>query len=134
VNQLVRWEHGLADVRELFAAVDLVCVPSQREPFGRTAVEGMLARKIVLASAVDGLAEIVEPGETGFLIDAHDVAAWTRALRNAAGDSEMRRRMGEAARRHALNHFSVDSACARIVELLQTLLHGRYVDRRAQAL
>ena len=46
---------------------DIVAVPSHWEAFGLAAIEGMIKGKIVLASDVGGLAEIITDNENGFL-------------------------------------------------------------------
>ncbi|MBP2656386.1 MAG: putative glycosyl transferase [Firmicutes bacterium] len=57
---------------QLMKQMDVVIVPSFREAFGNVAVEAALAKKPVIASNVDGLAEVVVDGETGFLIDCNE--------------------------------------------------------------
>jgi glycosyltransferase involved in cell wall biosynthesis len=54
---------------QLMQQMDVVVVPSFRESFGNVAIEASLAQKPVIASSVDGLAEVVVDGETGFLVD-----------------------------------------------------------------
>ncbi len=48
---------------------DLICVPSLWEGFGLVIIEGMIKRKIILASDAGGIPEIIEDGKTGFLFD-----------------------------------------------------------------
>ena len=53
----------------LMKEMDVIVVPSFREAFGNVAIEAAFAKKPVVASNVDGIAETVVDGETGFLID-----------------------------------------------------------------
>lgn len=61
-----------AQAFQLMKQMDVVVVPSFRECFGNVAVEAALAKKPVIASNVDGLAEVVVDGETGFLVDCNE--------------------------------------------------------------
>ncbi|MBT4765011.1 glycosyltransferase family 4 protein, partial [bacterium] len=52
--------------------IDLLVVPSIREPLGNVCLEAGLCKVPVLASNVDGIPEIIMNGITGELIDATD--------------------------------------------------------------
>ncbi|MFS0706428.1 glycosyltransferase, partial [Cellulomonas sp. 179-A 9B4 NHS] len=90
----------------LLAEADVVLVPSRVEPFGNTAVEAMLAGRAVVASRVQGLAEILRDGETGLLVPPGDAAALADALARLDGDPALRARLAAAARADALTRFS----------------------------
>jgi glycosyltransferase involved in cell wall biosynthesis len=52
--------------------IDLLVVPSIREPLGNVCLEAGLCKTPVLATNIDGIPEIIEDGVTGELIDATD--------------------------------------------------------------
>ncbi|HEY3393303.1 MAG TPA: glycosyltransferase, partial [Lacipirellulaceae bacterium] len=56
------------DVPDLMRAVDVMCLPSHREPFGLVYVEAALAEKAVVACNAGGAPEIIMHGETGLLV------------------------------------------------------------------
>lgn len=56
----------------LMKQIDVIVVPSFREAFGNVVIEAALAQKPVIASNVDGLAETVIDGQTGFLVDCNE--------------------------------------------------------------
>jgi glycosyltransferase involved in cell wall biosynthesis len=56
------------DVANLMPAIDVMCLPSHREPFGLVYIEAALAAKPVIACHAGGTPEIVEHHETGLLI------------------------------------------------------------------
>jgi glycosyltransferase involved in cell wall biosynthesis len=84
----------------------IVAVPSRREGYGLVAREAMAHGRPVVASAVGGLLEAIEDGVNGVLVPARDVAALRRTLEELLADPDRRARLGEAARAHAVRHFS----------------------------
>jgi len=112
------------DVVAALSAFDIVVVPSLREPFGRTAVEAMLAEKPVVGSAVDGLAEIIFDGRTGLLFPPGDWRHLADALLHLAANPDIRREMGRAGRKRALEYFSVRRMATEIVGHYRCLVPG----------
>lgn len=64
----------------LYHVADVVVVPSLEEGFGMTAIEAMAAGTPVVGTRVGGLPEIIENGETGYLVDPGDPDALADAL------------------------------------------------------
>jgi glycosyltransferase involved in cell wall biosynthesis len=56
------------DVPDLMQAIDVMCLPSRREPFGLVYVEAALAEKPVIACNAGGAPEVISHGETGILV------------------------------------------------------------------
>jgi len=57
------------DARLIMRLLDVLVVPSIRESFGNVVIEAAFAKKPVVASCVDGLAETIVDGKTGFLVE-----------------------------------------------------------------
>ena len=69
------------DIWEIIAEHDVLVVPSRvDEPFGNTAVEGILARRIVVASDTSGLREAAGGYSTALLVPPSDPTALADAL------------------------------------------------------
>ena len=68
----------------LYAAADVVLMPSRFESFGLVAIEAMSAATPVLALASGGLAEVVEDGVSGFLFAGEDAFVAGSAAKLAA--------------------------------------------------
>jgi glycosyltransferase involved in cell wall biosynthesis len=84
-----------------YARAAVVCVPSRREGYGMVAREAMAYGRPVVAAAVGGLVDAISHGETGLLVPSRDNEALRGAVRHVLEDAELRRRLGEAARRRA---------------------------------
>ncbi len=64
-----------ADAPRVAATFDVYVVPSRYEGLGRALTEAMASGRPVVASAVNGVPDLVEPGVTGLLTEAGDVEA-----------------------------------------------------------
>ncbi|MBL8151976.1 MAG: glycosyltransferase family 4 protein, partial [Blastocatellia bacterium] len=60
------------NIAELYSAVDIVVIPSENEAFSIVCLEAMASGRVVIASNVGGLAEIIEDGKTGVLFSVGD--------------------------------------------------------------
>jgi glycogen(starch) synthase len=83
----------------------LVLVPSRVEGFGLVALEAALMARPVVASRVGGLPEIIIDGETGLLSAPEDVQALADNVESLLTRPQQARRMGHAARAHAVKEF-----------------------------
>jgi glycosyltransferase involved in cell wall biosynthesis len=97
VPETVGWVSP-ADLGRHYERAAVVCVPSRREGYGMVAREAMAYGRPVVATAVGGLADAIEDGETGLLVPPGDPAALRAALVGLLEDPALRRRLGDAAR------------------------------------
>ena len=103
------------------AAADVVLVPSRVEPFGNTAVEAMLAARPVVASATQGLVEIVTDDRTGLLVPAADADALAGAVARLVDDPALAARLAVAGRDEALRRFGVERYARELAAQIDTL-------------
>jgi glycosyltransferase involved in cell wall biosynthesis len=100
-----------------FAAADAVVLSSVREQFGSALVEGMACGLPAIAVDRFGPADIVRPGQTGWLVEPDDEAALAGALAQAIDHPEERRRRGAAARRDVTIRFAWPALADRLAQL-----------------
>jgi L-malate glycosyltransferase len=91
------------DMPEVLSAIDILLAPSWEEPFGRAVVEAMAMETPVIATSVGGPSEVIEDGVSGSLVQPRDTAAWGKSIEELLIDPELRAKMGESARRRALD-------------------------------
>ncbi|MFN0063478.1 MAG: glycosyltransferase [Myxococcaceae bacterium] len=101
------------------AKAHAVVLPSRMrgETFPIAMLEAMALGLPSVGTRWFGIPEIVVDGETGLLIPSGDVAALVNALQRLVADSNLVRRMGEAARRRAVEKFSARAISERYAAL-----------------
>lgn len=92
----VRWLGRRSDVADLYAAADVVVLPSLWEARSLTAQEALRAGKPLVATAVGGLPDLLQDGAV--LVPPGDAQALGAAVRRLLDDPELARRIGEAGR------------------------------------
>jgi glycosyltransferase involved in cell wall biosynthesis len=87
-----------ADLDAEYAAADVFVLPSVEDGYGLVTNEAMSAGLPVIVSDHAGSAEVVREGENGFVVPARDLDVLTDRLNTLLRDTNLRRRMGAAAR------------------------------------
>lgn len=137
IRQQIR-ESDLGDVVTLHGALprpqvlekmrrsDVVVLPSVRDRRGRregipvTLMEAMACGVPVISSALSGIPELVDPGETGILTPPGDSGALADALEELGQSEEKRRELGIAGRRRVFEQFDLKNSVARLAMLFRT--------------
>ncbi|HET6192553.1 MAG TPA: glycosyltransferase family 1 protein [Trebonia sp.] len=90
------------DLARIYASLDLFVHTGPFETFGQTIQEASASGLPVIAPASGGPVDLVEDGETGYLIAPGDPGALSSAVRKLADDPALRAAFGAAARRRVL--------------------------------
>jgi glycosyltransferase involved in cell wall biosynthesis len=97
-----------SDAVNVMNAMDVVVLPSiAKEGLGLVLVEAALLEKPTVASNAPGIDEALEDGVSGFLVPPGEPQSLAAALERLLGDAGLRRRMGTAGRKRALELFTV---------------------------
>lgn len=116
-------EENAAIVNALQRHAAVVAQKSIAEGFGLTIAEAMLKGTPVVGTAVGGIVHQVIDGETGRLIaDPADLPAFGDAVSHILDDDAFRARVGEGARRRALEYHLGDSHLGRWMRVIDSLL------------
>jgi glycosyltransferase involved in cell wall biosynthesis len=89
----------------LYAAIDVVSLPTYREGFPNVALEAAAMGLPIVATSVTGCVDAVQDGETGALVPVRDAEALARALDRYLSDPQLRQRHGESGRQRVLREF-----------------------------
>jgi glycosyltransferase involved in cell wall biosynthesis len=95
----------------------VMVLPSRSEAMGRVLLEAAAAGKPRVGAAVDGIPAVIEDGVDGLLFPKEDVGALAERLARLMESSELRQRMGAAAKARAQREYSGE----RFVELFGDL-------------
>ncbi|WP_424949283.1 N-acetyl-alpha-D-glucosaminyl L-malate synthase BshA [Deinococcus sp.] len=101
----VQFLGSFPEVQSVLGIADLFLLPSSKESFGLAALEAMACEVPVVAARAGGIPEVVVDGVTGVLAEVGDVDAMAHAALNILRNQGVYQRMGEAARRRAVEHF-----------------------------
>lgn len=107
---------GHFDAAELFAAIDVFVLSSNREGMGSVLLEAASCGVAVAATAVGGIPEVVQDGHSGLLVPAGDHEALAGAITRLLDQPDLARQLCAAARA-ALPRFGL-TATARLMEAI----------------
>ncbi len=92
-------------LNSLFAQATVFTMPSICEPFGLAMIEAMSHGLPVVGTTVDAMAEIVEEGQSGFLVPSGDAVTVAERLVQLLEDSALAQRMGTRGQARVSNQF-----------------------------
>ncbi len=115
----------LDDVRPLLQALDIFVMPSLREGLGVSLLEAMACGLAVVGSDVGGISEVIENEQNGLLVPAANAKALAQAIDRLAAAPELRKTLGDAARRRVVERFSLDATVARTLGVYRSCLENR---------
>lgn len=111
-----------ARIVDYLSAADVLLLPSEQESFGLAALEAMACEVPVVASRVGGVPEVVTDGETGCLSEVGDIEKMSRDAAWLLGEKDLRREMGERARRSAVARYSTESIIPQYINFYERVI------------
>lgn len=113
------------DIANLLHIFDVYTLPSQWEGLGRSLTEAMYMKKAVIASAVEGVPELVEHGKTGLLVPPNDPEKLAESICQLLGDTLLRNNLGKKAHFKVKDIFEADKMVVDIEKLYFECLIGK---------
>jgi glycosyltransferase involved in cell wall biosynthesis len=115
---------GQADLAPLLRQGSLLVLSSVEEGLPNVVLEAMAAGLPVVATDVGGLSEVVQPGETGWLVPPQNVPALADAVSHILAHDEVRRAFGQAGRKRVEQRFSLAAMVQQHEDMFLRLLDG----------
>ena len=109
------------DVYDVIDTFDIAVLSSDYEGSPLAVMEYMDAAKVVVATRVGGVPDLVVDGETGLLVEPRDPESLAAAIMSLLRDPARARAMGEAGRERRLREFSIEVTTRKVEELYETL-------------
>jgi glycosyltransferase involved in cell wall biosynthesis len=110
------------DVAPWYAVCDAVMLTSASEGTPVTIIEALAAGRAVVATRVGGVPDVVDEGETGFLVRPGDTRALAERLEILAREPDRRMAMGETGRERVLRRYAVERLVDDVDALYRELL------------
>jgi UDP-glucose:(heptosyl)LPS alpha-1,3-glucosyltransferase len=120
VGDRLRFFGYLKETEQVYQGADIFVLPSAYETFCMVAYEAASSGLPVVATAVNGVDDLIGDGSAGVMVDATAPAVGD-ALRELADDVDLRSRMGAAGRR-AVRDVTWTAAVDKSVALYEDLL------------
>ena len=108
VHEFLPWNQ----LQQLFRSATLLAQPMLNDPWGQVYLEAMVSRTPPVGLNRNGLPEIVEGGQHGFLVPHAEPLALAETILAALNDPRRLMAMGESGQRSVLDRFSWDKVAS----------------------
>ncbi len=110
------------DVARMFCAVDIFVITSRWEGLPRVIPQAMSMRVPVVANRVSGIADVVDHGVTGFLVEPGNFDELVQVCSKLVENPDLRISMGLKASEAVKTEFSLEIMIAQIADLYMELI------------
>lgn len=123
VADAVTFEGRVEDIRDAYAAGNVVMLSSISEGFPFTLIEAMSCGRATVSTDVGGVREAV--GDSGLVVPPRDPDSMARAALHLLRDPQQRARMGEAARLRVVEQFTLRQTISAFRDIYHDLAASR---------
>jgi glycosyltransferase involved in cell wall biosynthesis len=119
----------VSDMRELYAGVDLLLMTSLSEGTPLTVLEAMAMGVPVVATRVDGMAEVLEDAVDAYLVAPGDLSALAQRTCRLLQDQTLVRQFSRAGQRKVREHYSAVSMTQQLENIYLKYLQDRIITK-----
>jgi glycosyltransferase involved in cell wall biosynthesis len=109
------------ELPSLYAAADVLVVPSLSEAWGLVVNEAMcFGLPVIVSDRVGAAVDLVREGENGFIFPVGDIDRLAEDLSSVLRDSDLRRRLGQRSR-EKIRRWSYEEDLSGLLECLESI-------------
>lgn len=104
----------------LVSRSNLLVLTSLTESFPNVLIEALAVARPVVSLEVGAVPEIVDHGETGYIVGSGDRAGFIRSVAELLADQELASRMGKIGRQRVFERFSMERKAAAFIGMIES--------------
>jgi len=112
------------DIPRILRSSDLFCFTSLSEGFPNALLEAMAAGLPIVTTDFPGAEEVIDHGNTGFVVPSGDDEAIYETIRELVEKPDLGKKMGDRAMRRAQGSFSMEAMVRNTVAYYRAILNG----------
>ena len=116
----VRFLGYVINMKQLIEKLDITWVLSWEEPFGRVTIESMALGVPVIGTRSGGTAEIIQDGQTGYLVEPGDYRAVAEKTLWLFHNPALKSEMGHQARKEVQMHYSPETYVSEVSKVIHS--------------
>lgn len=122
ISDKVLFTGYINDVNDIMNVIDIHVLTSKKEALSISLLEAMSLEKPVAATDSGGPGEFIENGKNGLLVGVDDTVNLTMGIVRLIQRSDIRRRMGEAAKQTVLKQFLAENMARNIEKIYEEII------------
>ncbi|MDY6866963.1 MAG: glycosyltransferase family 4 protein [Chloroflexota bacterium] len=122
VSQNIHFLGVRDDIPKILALSEIFVLPSLWEGLSIALLEAMASATPIVATAVSGTTQVMIPDETGLIVPPGDSQALAEAIIKMLHNPAEAQAMGEAAKKHVIEHYSAQKQADEHMALYRQLL------------
>jgi glycosyltransferase involved in cell wall biosynthesis len=123
IEEEVKFLGFVKNIKSFNRSIDIFLLTSLWEGFGYVIVEAMAEEKPVIAFDINSSAEIIDEGQTGFLVEQGNVEVLAEKVDILAKDEKLRKTFGKNGRQKVEKVFTLSKSIKLVEELLDEVSH-----------
>ena len=122
ISNKITFSGYIADTRRVYTAADVLLMPSRFEGLPMTLLESMAMGLPVVASNLDGIAEVIQHAEDGYLSPSNSAETFAQHIALLLSNPDQARRIAINARAKIEKHFSVERLTSQVEAIYDRFL------------